>query len=156
MSEQLRKKIVVVVFIGAVVWGGFNLFPSEKAAVPAPQPLATIAPLQSNPDNIMKSENLVNSSINVRRDSQKNWGRDPFIDLSKPKARAVVHNRKQHKLWKLSGIIYNNQSPSAIINQRSVSVGDVIDDATIKEINKKNVKIDLNGKEITLFVTKDK
>lgn len=153
MNEKLRKKIVIAVFVGAVVWGGFNFFPTKKAVVaPAAQPQSSATADPEILANDMRKDVITNSSINVAKDSHKKWGRDPFINTTKPKEQIV--NQTQNKLWKLSGIIYNNQTPSAIINRRPVSVGDIIDDATVKEINKKNVKIELNGKEITLFVNK--
>lgn len=153
MSEKLRKKVVIVVFIGAVIYGGLNFFPSKKKAVSPVAEQPTVATQITKVDDLnLRKEALVNSSVNVEKDCKKAWGHDPFINYAKPNSPAVKHT--ENKLWQLSGIIYNNHAPSAIINKKSVSVGDVIDDATVKEINQKDVKIELNGKEITLTVNK--
>jgi type II secretory pathway component PulC len=90
--------------------------------------------------------------VNVEQQAKEPWGADPF----RVKARSGKKNGKARKKprWQLSGILYNNQHPVAIINKRQVRTGETINDAKVLKIDKKAVTLEHNGKQMTLTVTK--
>lgn len=50
----------------------------------------------------------------------------------------------------LTGIVYDNERPYAIVNNKVMSKGDMIDGATLIEINRESVKFVFNDKEFEL------
>ncbi|NQT00305.1 MAG: hypothetical protein HQ595_04390 [Candidatus Omnitrophica bacterium] len=58
----------------------------------------------------------------------------------------------QSPRFRLSGILYDNQSPLAIINERVVREGAVVNGAELLEIRPNYVKLALEGKEVRLRV----
>ncbi len=50
----------------------------------------------------------------------------------------------------LSGIVYDNERPYAIVNNKVLSKGDMIEGATLIEINRASVKFVFNDKEFEL------
>jgi hypothetical protein len=56
--------------------------------------------------------------------------------------------------FRLSGIIYNAKQPMAVINGQMVGVGDEIDQARVKYIDRSKVTIIYNGSAIDLLVSK--
>ena len=52
------------------------------------------------------------------------------------------------------GIVYSENNPMAIINNKSLFIGDKINKARVVDISRKNVTLDYNGKKITLTVAK--
>jgi len=148
MSEGIRKKIMVVLMVGVMVWAYFNMTPSTSppASVDRPQ---TIQPITSAGTGATTGERL-----NVDQKSKAPWGRDPFrpvtvASVPKSSRRQVVHND-----WQLSGILYNSQSAVAIINNKPVKIGDTINDARVVQIDKKEVVLEHKGKRIRLTVAK--
>lgn len=51
---------------------------------------------------------------------------------------------------KLSGIVYDNERPYAIVNDKVLSKGDMVEGATLIEINRESVKFIFNDKELEL------
>jgi type II secretory pathway component PulC len=49
----------------------------------------------------------------------------------------------------VSGIVYNEKTPSAIISKQVYSVGDVVDGYTISRITRTEVEFEKNGKKLT-------
>jgi hypothetical protein len=146
MSEKARKGIVYGALFLAVVWGIYNFLPksnstqmTQNAAVAsAPQPgLAMAAPIEK--------------TINVAEMKVKSWGDDPFRSIEKKTGEIVSSNVNR---WRLSGIVYNSSKPLAIINGKSVSIGQQIGSATVIEIGPKTVILDNAGARVTLRVSK--
>jgi hypothetical protein len=54
----------------------------------------------------------------------------------------------------LTGIVYNDRTPLAIINNRPVKVGDAIDQAKVVDIGTRTVTVEYQGKRVTLTVSK--
>jgi len=54
------------------------------------------------------------------------------------------------RAFHLQGIIWDDQSPMAMINGRSVRVGDKIWDAKVTQINRNSVTLDSDGEKLTL------
>ena len=143
MNEKRRKKIVYLILGVAVIWGVYN-FPtkrSEKADVETPetiQPPGPTSPAQS-----------AGRMINIEQKVRAAWGADPFRARRSVKAAPLSAPR-----WHLSGIVYNSQTQMAIINNRPVRAGDVVNNARVVSIKAKTVTLEHNGTLLTLTVTK--
>jgi type II secretory pathway component PulC len=143
VNEKRRKKIVYLILVVAVIWGVYN-FPAkrgEKADIETPatvQPLSSTLPAQS-----------VGKMINIEQKSLAAWGADPF--RAKKSFRPPP---RKPPVWRLSGIVYNSQTPLAIINNRPVQAGDMVNNARVLSIKAKTVTLEHNGALLTLTVTK--
>jgi molybdenum cofactor biosynthesis enzyme len=143
MNEKRRKKIVYLILVVAVIWG-VNNFPDkrgEKAAVETPvtiQSLSSTSPAQS-----------AGKMIDIEQKVRAAWGTDPFRVKRSVKAAPLSAPE-----WHLSGIVYNSQTPLAIINNKPVRAGDVVNNAKVVSIKPKTVTIEHNGTLLTLTVTK--
>lgn len=92
------------------------------------------------------------SSAKVSMKSTLAWGEhNPFDDSSiNRKIGKKIHNKIKNKSvvkYDLSGIFWNEQKPSAIINDLVVDIGSVVGSLTVKEI--------LPGKVVLFDGTKD-
>ena len=147
MSDKLRKKIVLVIFFGVTIWGFYNFMPEKS------ENNSNLISNKTVDASINNQPNQPTNIINIEEKSKEDWGRDPFIY---PKTKKTTARTKpiNNKLLVLSGIIYNNSSPIAVINKKPVKIGDFIDGARVVKINKKDVILELNGSEIVLNVSK--
>lgn len=146
MNEKVRKGIVYAALLGAIIYGG-NQFLFSKVEV-QPNPNATIAPVQAG---MAGRSPVVEKTINVAEMKNKQWGDDPFRAILKSSAKKISPSQPS---WKLTGIVYNSNKPLAVINGKSVSVGDNVGDAKVVEIGRKSVIIERAGARITLTVSK--
>jgi len=149
MSEQTRKRIIYAVFIAAVIWGVFNFMPGSKKDKQAKQMTATetVVP-HVNPQASIANQTFVN----VEEKAKEQWGRDPFRAVTTKNT--VKQTTFQSKHWDLSGILYNDKFPVAIINNSPAKEGDTVNNAKIIKIDKKEVVIEYNGTQIVLTVAK--
>jgi len=144
MNERTRKIVVYSALGLAIIWGIYNFLPkSSPGSEVQSASVAAAAPSAINTAAVEKT-------IDVAEMKSKSWGDDPFRSNSKP----VVSGGQYQPSWNLNGIIYNPSKPLAIINGKSVSVGDKIDNATVKEIAPKTVILDHGGATVTLRVKK--
>lgn len=148
MSESTRKKVIGAVMVLAIIWGYYNLKPGSKPNTQIERPIAAAVQTAAPKPRSAEPPKLVN----VEQKTQEAWGSDPFRVVSSP--RKSVERPHQARRWLLSGILYNEQSPTAIINKQQVKIGDTVDEARVLEINKKSVRLEHNGKEMTITVTK--
>ena len=147
MNEKVRKTVVYMTLPAAIIWAVFNL-PGHKTDEPSP---SVTTQKTSPPVNALAPNKPDTRLINIEHEEHEDWGRDPF--------RTYLYSRSgtptQHDLaWVLRGIVYSPEQPLAFINNQSVRVGDVVDDATVVSISKKEVVVDHKGQEITLTVNK--
>ena len=145
MNEQKRKKIIYGALILAIIYGTYNFWPSDSQVNNTEKP-KTIKPLTETNEIRPSGDNFIDV------DSLKNipWGADPFRSKTAVTAPAKASNIN----WVLTGIIFNKANPLAIINKKTVGIGDIIDRATVIAINRKDVTLEHNGKTYTLAVTK--
>jgi hypothetical protein len=78
------------------------------------------------------------------------WSRDPFIAQEKFKKKGV----SKAGALKLSGILWDETKPAAIIDDNIVSVGDKIGDRKVTRITKDTVVLEENGEEYILRLEK--
>ncbi len=149
MNEKLRKYIVYACFGFAIIWGVYNLNPSDKSINKSSQLPPSVKNLDQTVIKLVAEQQLIDTLEMMA----KKWGRDPFKIQRK-----IVKNFNNYKAVNnnlvLSGIIFNKSNPFAIINNKSFKTDDKIDNATIVKIYRDKVILNMDGKEITLSVTK--
>ncbi len=150
MSEKTRTKLIAVFLVGAIIWAGLNYKSNETTLTEAPA--LTVQPIDQGLYVRKQSTNL----IDVKAFDTLSWGRSPFyLKRFTSIKKAKIEKLDNSKLsWILSGIIFNNSSPTAIINKRPVKIGDKIDKAIVTQIDKNKVIIKYKQKNITLKVSK--
>ena len=150
MSESTRKKIIAGVMVVVIIWGYSNLKPSEETH---PRPTRTPeTPVSVQPAPRPPKSPAAPKLVNVEQQAKEPWGADPF--RVKPRSGATGKRAQKKPKWRLSGILYNAQTPIAIINKKQVKTGQTINDAKVVKIDKKAVTLEHNGKRMTLTVTK--
>jgi hypothetical protein len=143
VSGQNRKKIVYFALVAALIWGVYN-FPTSRVKKTAIEPTETIQPLSA-----AQSVAPANDMINIAEKTQAPWGADPFHS-----SKLVKADFSHEPRWHLSGIVYNDRTPLAIINSRPVKVGQEIDEAKVVDIGARMVTLEYQGRLFTLSVTK--
>ena len=147
MSESTRKKILYTALVGAIIWGVYNFVPESQINT-----AATTKPVvsrQTPPSATSASFATIDKTINVADMKLKEWGSDPFRARNKKTA----DKKAPKKVWKLSGIVFNDFNPLAIINGKSIGVGDMIEGAKVVKIERKKVVIEYAGNSISLRVS---
>ncbi len=146
MNDRYRKGIVFGTLFLAIIWGIYNFLPKNKQSSSDSSSTASPTTMPS-----VSQMPAVEKSIDVAEMKRKSWGNDPFraIDKSSGNSETVEKPR-----WKLSGIVYNSIKPLAIINGKSVAVGDKLGSASIVEIKKESVIVEHSGMRVTLKVSK--
>lgn len=147
MSERFRKGIIFGALLLAIAWGMYNFLPNSQA--PKQQPVLSPAEAAVIPASARLA--AVEKSINVAEMKNKKWGEDPFRSLNR--STGTVANSDEPR-WRLSGIVFNSLKPLAIINGKSVNVGDNVGRATVVEITQQSVILDYGGSKVTLRVQK--
>ncbi len=140
VAEATRKRIVYVIFVGAVIYGAVNFAgrgggDGTDASVPTIEPLATAS---------------VGSSIAVDSVKGRNyeWKRDPFAF-----GRSTSYGEKvetQITRLKLEAISEANGHLMAIINGRLLTRGETAEGWTLVRLTKSTATLEQNGKEILL------
>ncbi|MFQ6007759.1 MAG: hypothetical protein ACE5K8_02300 [Candidatus Zixiibacteriota bacterium] len=143
MSGQKRKRIIYLALVVTIIWGVYN-FPSSRVKKNTVKLPETIQPL-SNAQSVTSAKDM----INIDEKTQASWGTDPF---QSPKPVKIAFRRKPS--WHLSGIVYNDHTPLAIINNQPVKVGHEIDDAKVVDIGERTVTLEYKGRLFRLSVTK--
>jgi type II secretory pathway component PulC len=148
MSEAKRKKIVYLALVAAIIYGAVNFWPNQPEA---PKEYKTIAPLTAQQIALQKASRTANVAIDFARYDSLQWGGDPFRADQKVTNKVT---RRKTTTFELSGIIYSPDYPLAVINRKTVGVGDKVDNARVKKIEKTKVILDHNGTELTLTVNR--
>jgi hypothetical protein len=143
MRTQLRQKIVFAAFIVTLVWGIYNNPFQKKSVEFTPDPSTDTETIQ------LIAKTSAAKPLPVEQTASKPWGHDPFRPILKQGTTATAQ-----KTLRLSGIIFQGSDPIAIVNGRSVRVGDEIGNAKVIEITKKSITLDENGARKILTVGK--
>ncbi|RKX21377.1 MAG: hypothetical protein DRP35_04405 [Candidatus Zixiibacteriota bacterium] len=149
MTEKNRKIIVYIIFVLAIIYGTINLYPNKDNKKQIHN--------QNNAAQLENSKNIISqyalkNKLDTLSIQNKKWGADPFHALNKKISKKTFFRNNTQLV--LSGIIYNDDNPVAIINKKSLRVGDKIENAKIIQINKKDVILEENGKNVTLIINK--
>ncbi len=147
MSERIRKGIVFGTLLLTMAWGMYNFMPKSE-----PKQTFQVPPLAAAVLPAATRLNTVEKAINVAEMKDKSWGDDPFRALLDKGT--VPRANHDGPVWTLSGIIYNSTKPLAIINGKSVAVGDRLGNAIVMKIGRKTVTLNHSGAEVTLKIFK--
>jgi len=146
MNESIRKKIVFIALFLAIAWGFYNFLPNKNTK---PQPQVTSpSTLGLHP---VAQISAVEKTIKVAEMKNKSWGDDPFRAIGK---KTSYGPKSEEPRWKLTGIVYNSVKPLAIVNGKSVTVGESLGTAKVIEIRHKSVILEQSGERVTLTVFK--
>jgi hypothetical protein len=144
MNEKLRKYIIYAALGLAIIWGYYNIG-SKKSSIESSERETREEILHGS-----KTTNIPDKLINVEDYQDLAWGRNPFQEPGNNAPRIVSHQT----YWLLSGIIFSDNNPMAIINNKSLFIGESIDEAIVIDISRKEVTLDFKGKKLTLTVAK--
>jgi len=146
MNPATRKKLVFATLPIAIVVAVINFTmvdsPGEKKSSPGPADeykTAAAIPLSPVP------------SIDFNKYEKLGWGRDPFAG-SPAATKEIPVPEKRSQQWRLGGILIGNGAPTAVINGKIVSAGDIVDGARVKEIMKDSVILEINGETKTVSI----
>ena len=144
MNPRYRRLVVILALGVSIVWGVYNSPSGSKEKADSQRP-ATIKPISAQELEFSR-EGL----INIEKMELTAWGKDPFRRKHRKKH---VSLRPKLPKWTLSGVLFNSAEPMAVINNRSVKVGNVIDKARVVDIQKKSVVLEYSGRQFTIKVT---
>ncbi len=156
MTEGSRKKILYVVLVGAVIFGVYNFSRPRKHYVPGTMTQAEQTPAVSAPVPPTQPP------LNIAAIEKAGWGRDPFKwstqqqSRPQPRRRTAEISRESETVpgWKLTAIVFSTSLPLAIVNGKTVKVGDVVDRAKVLSIDQKKVMLLYNGGNIEVRMSK--
>jgi hypothetical protein len=153
MNERVRKTLIFLTLPAAVIWGIMNYPTDETPTTPASESMVA-APDSVSVANASSAVPQTDSRlINIEEKTAADWGNDPFR-CGAVNGKSAPAAPQQQLSWILKGIIYNNDAPVAYINNRQVRIGDIVNQARVKEIGRNSVVLDHNGRQITLAVNK--
>ena len=151
MTEQRRKKIVYVALVLAIIYGAYNFWPESTDKPEANAKPAVEAKMPTEASAVTAALSAI--VFDTAALEAAPWGSDPFR-VSSPPPRTPKTVSQAAPSWRLSGILYNQNNPLAIIDGKPVGVGDQVKGATVVDIERKRVTLDLRGKQYTLTVSK--
>jgi hypothetical protein len=128
MSKRQKGILFLVFFFAAV-----NLTRAQEAEPPAAAPDATVA--------IERPKVAYDAA----------GSRDPFISMiSKETTMQGEQPERQLPAMSVQGIIWGGIFPQAIINNKVVKVGDIINEAKVVNIDKEGIRLLFEGRVYTL------
>jgi hypothetical protein len=148
VTERTRKKIVYLLLVGAIVYGAYNFRTAPKPAAVDQAGSITV-----------EAGATVQAAVPALPDltdlKARPWGRDPFgskkVYTVAPKIGGPAPVRLS---WTLTGVVYNERHPLAVISGMTVGVGDMVNQARVIQIEKNKVTLEYNGSRFDIFVTK--
>lgn len=147
MTAAMRQRGLYVLLGLAVIWGVYNVSSPRKPKAKSDSGSAAVA--------VAPQTTVPSPQVDIASYELKPWGNDPFrTQTGRQNVSPTVPNAdRSAPSWKLSGIVYSEDDPLAIVNNRSVRVGDRINGATVVDINRREVTLDAGGSRVTLRVT---
>lgn len=152
MSEVKRRKALYILLVAAIAFGVWNFSQPRKHYVPGamvqPEQEAVVSPPVA----------ATQPPVNVDAIKKASWGRDPFRWDSRTPSRPRVNHTMPERLstpgWSLSAILFSTSMPLAVVNGKTVRVGDIVDQARVVKIEQKKVTLQYNGANIEIQVRK--
>jgi type II secretory pathway component PulC len=146
MNPKIRQNVIFVLFILALIYGAVNLKGSKSNS-----DVNAIGPSQKSDSTLSAA---AERHIDTAEYKKMDWGTDPFYRTGPQTVSSIPVTVSRQ--WKLDGILYDPVAPAAIINNQIVKVGETIDGARVRTINKNNVILDNNGNSISINLEKEK
>lgn len=141
-AENTRKKIVYLIFVAAVIYGGVN-FAGRRGNRAGDTGAPTIEPLATA---VVAGIAAPDSTLLERYE----WTRDPFaygVVTAKGTQTEIRTARFQ-----IAAISEANGQLMAIINGKPVSRGDKIEGWTVVRLTRTTAALELDGKEVLLEI----
>ena len=124
-EKILKVSLVILMVIAVLVWAKGCQRPQMTAAAPL-----------LNQGEISSLLAMSSGEAALARSSYPTWGRNPF----------VLETKQSIKKLTLNGIIWDDQSPKALLGDRIVGVGESVGAAVVVEIHQDRVILN-NGIE---------
>lgn len=140
VADSTRKRVVYIVFIGAVIFGVVN-FTGRGGNTGADVPEPTIEPLAAAS---IGSSNAVDTVAGISYE----WRRDPFAYGWS--ASSVEETETRVTRFQLEAISEANGHLMAIINGKPLSRGEMTEGWTVARLTKSTATLEQNGREILL------
>jgi len=137
---------VMVVMVGRALFGGKKGEAPGKAI--SSQPSVSVETMAANMAFLASVRQSETARLVQEKEWEKPWGRDPFsLSLAAGKAGGIESN------FVLSGIVWDEKLPLAIINQTLLKASDSIEGCLVKEIHRSSVTLVCSEKtfELQLF-----
>ncbi len=100
------------------------------------------------PASLVLNKTKVESVVTVEAIKQKI--RDPFLSSKNPKKLKNVTAKKTSAILKVSGILWDEKIPTAIINSKVLNIGDLIENKTVVDIEQNRVVLMEDGQVLVL------
>ena len=143
--DKQQKQIALTAGLAVVMiiaWG--NTFNSlRKRDVPKTAVGPVVGPVAVKPQVSPQSAVLQIARLNISDDQDAGWGRDPFSGK-------VYLTKEGAAGYALTGIIWDNKNPQALINDEVYGKGAKIDKYTVEDIQSNKVILDDGVREIEL------
>lgn len=154
MEEKDRKKIIalsILILVIIPIWirafkprpGVTSSPPSQEVAPPATEIGGSIKEAAPQKIDIIQDKEKEEAQ---RKRMALPWSRDPFMAQGK----LAKKGPSRPEALALSGIIWDEKKPAAIINDNIVSVGDEIQGKKVIKIEKNKVILQEDGEEYIL------
>ncbi len=151
------KVIIVILFAGAL-WFGWKWLNNYTAAIKNQPSIVLTVPPPSPPQapEKMKKKTKKEKKPEEKKDNSAQpvaaaEVRDPFLPSLDSMKQIPDDRMKPVTDLKVSGILWDQQIPTAIINSKVVKIGDIIDGKTIVDMDKDKVILMDNGR---IFILK--
>ena len=144
MNARTRRFLVYAGAAVAVAWCLFNFERPSRPSENAPNGTADV---ETSPAAAAK--NLVATFDSI---AALPWGDDPFRMHSA--AAGPTAAAPTQVSWVVSGIVYSEDNPLAVVNSRTVKVGDIVDEATVVAISRSAVTLEKHGRQFSVAVRK--
>jgi hypothetical protein len=141
MSESTRKKIIYVALVAAIIYGANHFLGSS--ARKSGSPTVNLTPAAARLE--AKRPGPATDEIDL---ASLPWGSDPFHRRGGSAPTAAAPD------FQVTGIVFSPVNPLAYVNGTAVRVGDDIDGARVLAIEKKAVKLEYRGREMTITISR--
>ncbi len=128
--------------------------PADPGQAPSGVPIGNdvVQEGQMPVDVPLKQKEIVKINLKSKYDV---WGRSPFINLNETTSEEDTGKQKHGFVLRLTGIMWDEKYPMAVINNKILKIGDIFLDRKLIEIKQDSVVIEQNGVVTTLKVWKE-
>ncbi|MDH4157467.1 MAG: hypothetical protein OEW00_09370 [candidate division Zixibacteria bacterium] len=145
MTDRTRQRLVYSALVLAILFAVYSFWPSKTQKTAPVAHRVSPSAVQESP----VSDSAEISLMDIDARERLPWGQNPFL-----RRHVSPVTASEYTPWVLSGIIYNEREPMAIINKRTLRMGDIINRARVTKINRGTVVLEYDGNEFTLQVRK--
>ncbi|MFH1701488.1 MAG: hypothetical protein ABIE07_12990 [Candidatus Zixiibacteriota bacterium] len=154
MNEKVRKSIVFGIFIVAIIWGYSNLSQRwskkpQELEIAKQQVAADILSDNTDQEQIVPGGRINHDSVFTIYEARPIM-KNPFYHNLKNEA------AKEQKInLRLLGIMYRPTNAQALINDKVLGIGGLINGYKVISIARESVVLEKSGKPVTLYPRKE-